>query len=86
MNSKNTQLQVVSVMDCGPVLYSFMISFCFLVLFCAVPSRCSHVQRFATLWTVPRQSPVHGVFQGRILEWVAISFSMFYSQCELIRL
>ena len=36
----------------------------------------SHVWLFATLWTVACQAPlVHGVFQARILEWVAISFS-----------
>ena len=32
----------------------------------------------ATPWTVPYQGPqatVHGVFQARVLEWVAISFS-----------
>ena len=28
-----------------------------------------------TPWTVACQIPVHGVFQARILEWVAISFS-----------
>ena len=32
----------------------------------------SHVQLFATLWTV-----AHGIFQGRVLEWVAIPFSCF---------
>ena len=37
----------------------------------------SCVQLFATLWTVAFQagSPVHGIFQARVLEWVAISFS-----------
>ena len=38
----------------------------------------SPVQLFATPWTVAYQAPqttVHGVFQARILEWVAISFS-----------
>ena len=36
----------------------------------------SHVQLSATLWTfnLPGSS-VHGMFQARILEWVAISFS-----------
>ena len=36
----------------------------------------SHVQLFMTPWTVARQAPpgssVHGIFQARILEWVAI--------------
>ena len=37
----------------------------------------SRVQFFATPWTIysPPGSSVHGIFQGRILEWVAISFS-----------
>ena len=34
----------------------------------------THVQLFATTWTLPG-SFVHGIFQARILEWVAISFS-----------
>ena len=32
----------------------------------------SHVQLFATLWTVARQVSIHGILQARILEWVAI--------------
>ena len=36
----------------------------------------SHVRLFATAWTVAYQaSPIHGVFQARVLEWVSISFS-----------
>ena len=36
----------------------------------------SHVRLFATPWTVARQAPLSiRVFQARILEWVAISFS-----------
>ena len=36
----------------------------------------SHVQLFATPWTCsPPGSSVHGIFQARILEWVAISVS-----------
>ena len=35
----------------------------------------SHVQLFATPWTVARQVSVHGILQARILEWVAIPFS-----------
>ena len=36
----------------------------------------SHIQLFATQWTgSPLGSSVHGIFQARILEWVAISFS-----------
>ena len=41
----------------------------------------SHVWLLATPWTVARQAPlVHGIFQARILEWVAISFSRGSSQ------
>ena len=28
-------------------------------------------------WSLPGSS-IHGIFQGRVLEWVAISFSMHY--------
>ena len=37
---------------------------------------CSHVWLFATPWTVAHQASfVHGIFQARILEWVAIYYS-----------
>ena len=36
----------------------------------------SHVQLFATPWTVAHQAPLPmGILQARILEWVAICFS-----------
>ena len=35
----------------------------------------SHVWLFATPWTSLPGSSIHGIFQARILEWVAISFS-----------
>ena len=36
-------------------------------------SRFSHVQLFATLWTIPPPgSTVHGILQARILEWGAM--------------
>ena len=36
----------------------------------------SHIQLFATLWTIAHQAPQSmGILQERILEWVAISFS-----------
>ena len=36
----------------------------------------SHVRLFAALWTVAHQTPlVHEIFQAKILEWVAISYS-----------
>ena len=36
----------------------------------------SHVQLFATPWTVALQAPLSmGILQARILKWVAISFS-----------
>ena len=36
----------------------------------------SRVRLFATPWTVAHQAPppVHGIFQVRLLEWVAVSF------------
>ena len=40
----------------------------------------SHVRLFTTLWTVAcRASLVHGIFQARMLEWVAISYARGYS-------
>ena len=37
----------------------------------------SHVQLFVTPWTVAHQAPLSmGIFQARILEWVATAFSM----------
>ena len=41
----------------------------------------SHVQLFETPWTVARQAPVHGIFQARILQWTAISFSKGEGSC-----
>ena len=37
----------------------------------------SRVQLFATPWTAAYQAPlsIHGIFQARVLGWVAISFS-----------
>ena len=35
---------------------------------------------FVTPWTIAHQTPVHGISQARILEWVAISFSRASSQ------
>ena len=29
-----------------------------------------------TPWTAARQAPLHGILQARILEWVAMSFSI----------
>ena len=34
----------------------------------------SHVGLFVTPCTVALQSPLHGIFQARMLEWVAISY------------
>ena len=39
-----------------------------------------HVWLLATSWTVARQTPVHGIFQARVLGGVAISFSRGSSQ------
>ena len=47
------------------------------LLCCAVLSRFSRVWLFATIWTVALQAPLsHGILQARILEWVAVSFSI----------
>ena len=37
----------------------------------------NRVQLFATPWTVAYQAPlsIHGIFQARVLEWLAVSFS-----------
>ena len=36
----------------------------------------SHVQLFATLWTIAHQAPLsRGILQARMLGWVAISLS-----------
>ena len=35
----------------------------------------SHVRLFVTPWTIACQPPPARIFQARILEWVAISFS-----------
>ena len=35
----------------------------------------SHVWLFGIWWTVAYKSSIYGIFQARILEWVAISFS-----------
>ena len=44
-----------------------------------ISNRCSVAQLCLTLWDPmdcsPPGSSVHGIFQARILEWVAISFS-----------
>ena len=45
---------------------------------CAVFT-CSVMSDSATLWTVARQAPLFmGILQARILEWVAISFSIWW--------
>ena len=47
-------------------------------------SRFSRVWLFATLWTVAGQTPLSmWIFQARILEWVAISFSGDFSNPEI---
>ena len=57
-------------------LLSFFLSFYSMPLTVTV-QLLSRVQVFATLWTVcsPPGSPVHGILQARMLEWVAISSS-----------
>ena len=43
------------------------------VCVCVCAQTLSHVQFFATLWTVSPGSSVHGILPARTLEWVAIS-------------
>ena len=46
-------------------------------------SHFSHVQLFATIWTVARQAPVHGILQARILEWVPMGSSQPRNQTHV---
>ena len=48
----------------------------------------SRIQLFTTSWTVAYQAPfVHGIFQARVLEWVAIAFSIFQNnQVEMLQI
>ena len=58
----------------GGFIYSFVFNSVFPVCVCV--QSLSRVWLFAIPWTVTRQgSSVHGIFQARILEWVAIFFS-----------
>ena len=58
---------------CSLFMPSFQVYSCMHV---CVQSHLSHVQLFATLWTVtPPGSSVHGIFHTRILEWIAMSLS-----------
>ena len=43
----------------------------------------SHVPRFVKPWTSLSGSSVHGIFQARILEWVAIPSSSGSSQTHI---
>ena len=52
-----------------------------MVLACAMLGFFSHVQLFATLWTVAHQAPLSlGILQVRIWEWVAMLSSGGSSQ------
>ena len=64
------------------ILCLIMLSAIVYVWVCAHARACtlSYLQPFATLWTSPLGSSVHGIFQARILEWVAISSSRGFSQ------
>ena len=48
------------------------------IAYCVGAQLLSHVQLFMNPWTIAHF--VHGIFQGRILEWGAISFSRGSSQ------
>ena len=62
--------------------YTLLIILSALVCVCACARMCtlSGLQLFATLWTSPLGSSVHGIFHAGILEWVAISSSRGFSQ------
>ena len=52
-----------------------------LITHACVLSHFNHVQHFVTLWTVAHQATLsNGIFQARILEWIAISSSRGSSQ------
>ena len=42
------------------------------------PPLCTHAQSCNPMDFSPPDSSVHGLFQARILEWVAISFSLYF--------
>ena len=70
---KNTRLRHILKIFClndkGKLLLLYLVSnFLFKV------KSLSRVRFFATPWAVAHQT-VHGIFQAKILEWVAISFS-----------
>ena len=54
---------------------SLVFSLCVCVCVCVCVCSLSRVQLFAILWTSLPGSSVHGIFQARILEWIAISCS-----------
>ena len=51
-----------------------------------MPSCFSHVQLFATLWTIAHSSSLHGILQARILEWVAMPLSGWARQWKNLTL
>ena len=63
---------------CSLTCFSCILSYQEAACVCAQLLSC--VWLFATPWTSLAGSPVHGIFQARILEWVAISFSWGSSQ------
>ena len=44
----------------------------------------SCIRLLATSWTAAYQALPHGVFQARVLEWVAIAFSDYYARGAII--
>ena len=56
------------------------VTFTFHTILDACECLVSHVGLLAVSWTVAQQDPVHGIFQARILEQVAISYSRRSSQ------
>ena len=56
------------------------------LMYCAVVSCFSHVQFFVTLWPIALSTgtPTNGILQARILEQVALPFSMPFLYTQTI--
>ena len=65
--------EYIKAVYCHPAYLTYMQSVC--VCVCVCVCTLSHTWLFATPPTVPTGSSDHRIFQSRILEWVAISFS-----------
>ena len=62
-------------------MYAVYLDITLLHMMCVCAQSLSHVQLFVTLWTAALQAPLPmGIFQARILEWVAMLSSRGSSQ------